>query len=383
MKMLSASLALAAAMGASATFNIPAFDQSAVDSGLALASLNGIALLQSATRYGGSCNPSNVKIRREWRTLSKAQRRSYIKAVQCIQQKPSRLPEGVAAGSKTIFDDFVYLHMKATEFVHYTGNFLIWHRNFIHVYERELHACGYKDPLPYWEWGYDAEAPQLSPIFDGSDTSMSGDGEFVPGPPVSLELPGNPAPIVLAKGTGGGCVTSGPFVNMTVRLGPSTEPDPTADNPRCLKRDLNADSSRRFASFRNTTDLILDSPTIEAFRTTMEGDPSYTPDALGVHRGGHYILGGDPGGDAYVSPGDPVFYLHHAQVDRIYWIWQMLDFENRQGVFGTNTMLNIPPSENTTVEDTVDVGHLGGPIKIKNLMSTTGQNGSPLCYVYV
>ena len=63
---LSASITLAAAMGASATFNIPAFEQFAVDSGMALAGLNGIALLQSATKYGGSCNMGNVKIRREW-----------------------------------------------------------------------------------------------------------------------------------------------------------------------------------------------------------------------------------------------------------------------------------------------------------------------------
>jgi tyrosinase len=63
---LSASITLAAAMGASATFNIPSFEQFAVDSGMAMAGLNGIALLQSASKYGGSCNMGNVKIRREW-----------------------------------------------------------------------------------------------------------------------------------------------------------------------------------------------------------------------------------------------------------------------------------------------------------------------------
>lgn len=63
---LSASITLAAAIGASATFNVPTFEQLAVDSGLALSGLNGLALLQSATKYGGSCNLGNVKIRREW-----------------------------------------------------------------------------------------------------------------------------------------------------------------------------------------------------------------------------------------------------------------------------------------------------------------------------
>lgn len=76
-------------------------------------------------------------------------------------------------------------------------------------------------------------------------------------------------PVVLLPGTGGGCVYEGPFANFTVRLGPITQPDPTADNPRCLKRDLNPDAAKRFTTFRNTTELILESPTIEFFRTTM------------------------------------------------------------------------------------------------------------------
>jgi tyrosinase len=196
-------------------------------------------------------------------------------------------------------------------------------------------------------------------------------------------VPGSPEPVTLAKGTGGGCVFAGPFKDMTVRLGPISQPDPTADNPRCLKRDLNPDAGQRFSSFRNTTDLIRESNDIEAFRTTMEADPSYVPNSLGVHGGGHFMISGDPGSDAFISSGDPAFYLHHAQIDRVYWIWQMMDFQNRQGVHGTNTMLNLFPSANTTVEDTVDVGHLAGPIKIKNLMSTTGAGGSPLCYIYL
>jgi tyrosinase len=176
----------------------------------------------------------------------------------------------------------------------------------------------------------DAPNPHASPIFDGSDTSLGSDGAFVAGPDLSLAIPGNAQPVVLKKGTGGGCVYAGPFKNMTVHLGPITQPDPTADNPRCLKRDLNADAGMRFASFRNTTDLITNSPNIEIFRTTMEADPRYIPNSLGVHGGGHFMISGDPGSDAFISPGDPAFYLHHGQIDRVYWIWQMMDFANRQ-----------------------------------------------------
>ena len=66
MKFLSFAIAsLAAASGASA-INLPSFEQFAIDSGLALAGLNGIALVNSAFHYKGGCNPLNVKVRREW-----------------------------------------------------------------------------------------------------------------------------------------------------------------------------------------------------------------------------------------------------------------------------------------------------------------------------
>jgi tyrosinase len=69
MKVLSVAVSVASLLGATSAFSIPQFEQFAVDSGLALAGLNGIALLNSATKYGGSCNIGNVKIRREWYVL--------------------------------------------------------------------------------------------------------------------------------------------------------------------------------------------------------------------------------------------------------------------------------------------------------------------------
>lgn len=29
------------------------------------------------------------------------------------------------------------------------------------------------------------------------------------------------------------------------------------------------------------------------------------------------------------SPGDPIFYLHHANLDRIWWTWQSMDLDAR------------------------------------------------------
>ncbi len=106
---------------------------------------------------------------------------------------------------------------------------------------------------------------------------------------------------------------------------------------------------------------------------------------MGIHGGGHYSLGGDPGRDVSTSPGDPVFYLHHGMIDRVWWIWQMLSpAERTRGALalaGTNTFLDTPPSANTTYDDYTLYGYASGPSRqIKELMSTTD---GPFCYVYL
>lgn len=53
----------------------------------------------------------------------------------------------------------------------------------------------------YWDWGRWAQDPEKSPIFDGSETSMSGNGKKVSHRGTSFAPAGN----------GGGCVETGPF----------------------------------------------------------------------------------------------------------------------------------------------------------------------------
>jgi tyrosinase len=66
------------------------------------------------------------------------------------------------------------------------------------------------------------------------------------------------------------------------------------------------------------------------FQAYMQGDNRYMNGTIGVHGGGHYAIGGYPASDVFFSPNEPVFFLHHGNIDRVYWIWQMLDFPNRQ-----------------------------------------------------
>lgn len=219
---------------------------------------------------------------------------------------------------------------------------------------------------------------------------MSGNGDFIPDQGDIYLRFGDLPPVVLPTGTGGGCVTSGPFKNFTVNLGPfaltlpgdkvGTTANPLAHNPRCLKRDLTTAIVRKYANAPAVVNLILGSKTIEQFQNTMQGVPG--SGNIGVHGGGHYALGGDPGRDVFVSPGDPVFFMHHAMIDRVWWIWQSLDLKDRrEAIHGTGTFFNQPPSPPTTLNDVIDLGYAGGrPRKMRELMSTTDE---AFCYTYL
>lgn len=90
---------------------------------------------------------------------------------------------------------------------------------------------------------------------------------------------------------------------------------------------------------------------------------------------------GDPGGDIFTSPGDPAFFLHHAQIDRTWWIWQNQDLKNRQNaIAGTITLNNSPPSRNGTLQDYIYLGVNAPGIQIGDAMNTLA---GPFCYIYV
>lgn len=81
--------------------------------------------------------------------MSKSDKKAYIAAVKCLQSAPALTPSSVVPGAKTRFDDFVATHINQTLTIHYTGNFLSWHRYYTWVYERALQEeCGYQGTQP-------------------------------------------------------------------------------------------------------------------------------------------------------------------------------------------------------------------------------------------
>jgi len=124
-------------------------------------------------------------------------------------------------------------------------------------------------------------------------------------------------------------VSLGPAVPMMNDVPKNPGPNNAGSNPRCMRRDINVNSALG-ATANISYNLVTKSKDINTFYNTLLTPPrSNEPYNWGVHIAGHYIAGGDPGGDPLCSPGDPIFYFHHAMLDRLWWIWQMQDPENR------------------------------------------------------
>ena len=71
------------------------------------------------TKPSTTCSLKTAHRRREWDSLSAREKRSYIKAVQCLQTIPS-ISGDLAPGAQSRFDDFQAAHMNQTLTVHAT-----------------------------------------------------------------------------------------------------------------------------------------------------------------------------------------------------------------------------------------------------------------------
>ncbi|KAH8895481.1 Di-copper centre-containing protein [Thozetella sp. PMI_491] len=326
---------------------------------------------------------TNTIVRKEWRTLSQQERLDYINAVKCIQSSPSRV-NGYWAGAKSRYDDYQGIHIAQTDYIHFCGKFLPWHRNFIALFEKDLReTCSYKGGLPYWDWTLDATSVDglaNSPIWDET-YGFGGNGEYIEdisGFPDSWILQG----VTIPGRTGGGCISTGPFASRNVSMG---EGNSTAYTPHCLHRDF---SGELFALTANSTVVqwAMESESHWWLDRNIEGY-ALAIDGMRVHAGGHLSVGGQVGEmtNTYSSPGDPVFFLHHSNIDRLWASWQLNDWNTRKtDIGGPDTEWAYPfnyfgdiPYENVTLSTPLSYSPLSSDIEISKTMDFT-----TYCYTY-
>lgn len=93
--------------------------------------------------------------------------------------------------------------------------------------------------------------------------------------------------------------------------------------------------------------------------------------------------------DIYASAGDPMFYMHHNYIDRVWWKWQTANASSRLTDMSGNAWnmttlavnnVVLPASEwNTTLDYTLAVADVIPSVPISEVMNA---QGGYLCYEY-
>ncbi|KAK6067544.1 hypothetical protein SCUP234_11542 [Seiridium cupressi] len=336
-----------------------------------LANLNasvadGTLAAQLATKgVSQTCTIETAAVRREYSTLSNDEKLEYTNAVKCLMAKDPITPLDLAPGVRSRYDDFVATHINQTWSIHACGAFLSWHRYFTWTFEQALRdECGYTGYLPYWNWGKSALDPINSPYLDGSEYSQGGNGVYE-AHNATQGLPSGLLPI--EPGVGGGCVETGPYAGVLANISATGPTWPTVEagvelsyGPRCIRHDISVPLANEWATDDHTVDL-LSNPSwqtdIAAFQDRLQYTGNDTVGYYSLHQYGHFSVTGDPSGDVYNSPNEPLFWLHHGNIDRMWWVWQnQQPIERAFQIGGTRTMLNTPPSDNATIDDLIDLG---------------------------
>lgn len=333
--------------------------------------------------WGQPCNSETIRTRVDFNKMAPAERKAYTDAVKCLMAQPSQIDNAEYPVAVNRYMDYATIHVNRTQHVHLDAFFLTWHRYFLWLYESDLReTCGYKGAFPYWDFASTASNPTAFPIFDGSEYSMSGNGVY-----------NNTGPIVLGPtlsiphGSGGGCVTTGPFADMIAPIkfiDPSylfngTLPDGAFDyNDICLMRDLNAYVSQ---TYTNEAQLVAAAHAANASEFEYLLNGVIGSSSLGIHSGAHFSVGGQMD-SIHVSAQDPIWYPLHTMIDKVYTSWQINYPELANTLDGsTGTALNVPPSPVVTLNTTEpDWGYFQmNPIQVQELISTTA---GPFCYQY-
>ncbi|MEU6294135.1 tyrosinase MelC2 [Streptomyces erythrochromogenes] len=174
---------------------------------------------------------------------------------------------------------------------HRSPSFLPWHRRFLLEFEEALQKVDASVALPYWDWTVDrtTRSTLWAPDFLGG-TGRARDGQVIDGP--------------FAYSTG--------RWNVDVRV----------DGRPYLRRALGAGVAQ--LPTRAEVDSVLAMPVYDmapwnsssnGFRNHLEGWRG-----VNLHNRVHVWVGGQM--STGVSPNDPVFWMHHAFIDKLWADWQ-------------------------------------------------------------
>ncbi len=202
--------------------------------------------------------------------------------------------------------------------------FLPWHRAYLYFFELTLRDRQSEVTLPWWDWTADAAIPNAY-----NDQTI----DKAPNPLFSAKVD----PVALEQGAGEGDERA----PMTLR-------EPEADGSPPLPT---------AAEIAN----VLALPSFLDFSHQLEH----------FHNNVHVWVGGPAGhmGDINFAAFDPLFWAHHAMIDRLWRMWQL---QHPQASVPATLLEEALPPFKMTVAQTLDTNTLGYDYAVQ----TTGSSGT-------
>ena len=212
--------------------------------------------------------PCPPRVRHAWSQLSCADREHYIAAVAALKTQ-----------KRSVYDEIEMSHVTNSEIAHGTSAFLPWHRWFVLGYENALRSLpGFECvTVPYWDWEQDMSL----------QTCVWKMNTFGPTNPTGTT---DSATSCVDKGVAAGWTTSQP------------------GNP-CLKRHNPIFGGGPYGAANVGREVVATD--YASFSAGYES---------GAHQSVHSYIGETM--TTSWSPADPLFFLHHANIDRTYALWQ-------------------------------------------------------------
>lgn len=225
-----------------------------------------IILLLTKNIYSQCTNPI---VKKEIRDMSFEEISKFKLAMRLISNRK----DGPSLG------DFSKFHNKLSKEIHFNLFFLPWHRAFIHRFETELRKLVDGVVIPYWDWTLNSQSPETDSIFEAR--YMGGNGRSVDN-----------------------CVTTGDF-----KIGNFTVFEDLKGS--CLKRKFNRGNKISAFSSPDILSQIMNIKDFYDFSTSIEMLPHGSP---------HVGIGATM--ESMYAPNDPLFWLHHSFIDKLWYQWQ-------------------------------------------------------------
>jgi hypothetical protein len=274
------------------------------------------------------CKTVTPRVRSAWHDLTKEQKKQYAYAVYYMKKETAVWSSAIGK-STGLYDVFVYIHKSTTTagYWHSTPFFLPAHKWFLWVYESCIQYIAWKYwkeiglvtqgdackvTVPYWDWlmDYDANGLDLDcPVITKNwsqiwDADCFGDQYVEPGTYyVDDGVPFLDAWITVEY-TGSNKIypTNPAYAPYDQYLKRRVECQSTRNNPNAFSLSIGPSQA---------SNEIVTRSSYQTFAQWLEG---------GGHGVPHMFCGFSM--TQMFSPDDPLFFLHHCNVDRLYCLWK-------------------------------------------------------------